>query len=276
MKAFAFCLGALFWLCVAPVAAADLGDTVPGHPGLTYFDLMRLVVTDLAPGGKDGAVGHQVMPFEHIDGKEAKGDPPETIALQYIETMAIPGDESRIVILADLGPSEGQVADAALLALFVLSPAPRLLDVVEVGTDRFTSFSDAKVGLLAPRTPLILITSTHSNSEQTYLSTKVMFVRRDRFQLIDAIFTFGERSCAYDRTQEPSFTMFAGPRPYSAVHVSVLERVTLTGEACDDQKAPRPSVATYQANYRWDARRQRFTTRSGELDRLAAEDAKRF
>jgi hypothetical protein len=282
MKALAPCLASLIWLC-APVctsgalaAAVGIEASVAGHPGLTYFDLMKLIVVDLAPGGKDGAVGHRLIPFEHIDGKAAKGDPPDTIFLQFVETATIPGDPSRIMLLADLGPSEGQVADSVLLGLFALGPMAKLIDVVEVGTDRFTSFSDVKVGLLAPRTPLILVSSTHSNSNQSYVSTKMLFIRRDRFQLIDGIFTFGERGCAYDSTQEPSFTMFRGSPPYSAVHVSVRERVTLTSADCGDEKAPQPHVATYQANYRWEARGQRFVTQSKQLDRLAAEDQKRF
>jgi hypothetical protein len=269
-------LACLFWLCAAPVCAADLDEVVPGRAGLTYLDLMKLVVTDLGPLGKDGAVGHKVVPFTHIDGKDARSDPPDPIALQSVETMAIPGDQSRLVVLADLGPSEGEVGDAELLALFALSPAPKLLDVVEVGTDRFTGFSDAKGGLLAPATPLILVYSTHNNSNQSYLSTKMMFVRGDRFQLIDSVFTFNDGYCSYARRQEPAFAMLPDRGPYRALHVLVRESVVATGAQCGDEKAPHAHVETYQATYRWDARRQRFSTQSKELDRLAADDAKRF
>ena len=276
MKASPICLAFALWLCAAPLAAAELGDAVPAHPGLNYRDLMKLVVTDLGPLEEHSAVGHKVVPFAHIDGKDAKGDPPETITLRWVDVMVIPGDPSRIILLADLGPSEGQVADADLLTLFALSPAPKLLDVVEVGTDRSTGFSDVKSVMLAPRTPLILVYSAHGNSNQSYLSTKMMFIRGDRFQLIDDVFTFGDGSCSYDRTQAPSFTALAVPGPYSAVHVSVQERLAVTGAECGDEKPPRPSAATYQAIYRWDRRRGRFATRSKELDWLAEEDRKRF
>jgi hypothetical protein len=277
MKAAAPCIALLLWLCAIPLAAAaDLGDAVPGHAGVTYLDLMKLVATDLGPLGKDGAVGHKVVPFTHIDGEDARGDPPETITLAAVDALTIPGDQSRIVLLADLGPSEGFVADAVLLALFALAPAPKLLDVVEVGTDRFTGFADAKGAMLAPGVPLILVYNSHSNSDQSYLSTKMMFVRGDRFQLMGDVFTLGERACGYEHTQEPSFATLPGPGPYRALHVSVLERVAVTGEECGDQKAPRPRVATCQAIYRWDARRGRFMTRSKELDRLADKNRKAF
>jgi hypothetical protein len=282
MKIIAACVAGLIASCAPPLigaasaAAIEIGDSVAGRPDLTYLDLMKLIVTDLAPDEQGGAVGHHVVAFDHIDGKEAKGDPPAEIALTSLETMSIPGDPSRVLVLADLGPSEGFVADAVLLALFAVAPKPRLLDVVEIGTDRSTGFSDAKVGLLAPRTPLILVYSTHNNSNQTYLSTKMMFVRGDRFRLIDSLFTFGDRNCADESAQDPTFAVFAGRTPYSVVHVSVVERVTQTGQDCGDQKPRRAHVKTYQANYRWDARRQIFTTQSKQLERLAAEDQKRF
>jgi hypothetical protein len=277
MKASALGLAALLWFCAAPPAgAADLGDAIPGHAGLTYFDLMKRVVTDLTPSGKDGVVGHKVVPFQNIDGKGAKGDPPETIALQSVDVMNIPGDDNRIILLADLGPSDGFVANAQLLALFALAPTPQLLDVVEVGTDRFTGFSDSKPVMLAPGAPLVLVYNSHSNSDQSYQSVKMLFIRGDRFRSIGSVFTFDERFCAYEQKQEPSFATRDSPGPYRAVHVSVVERVAVTGDDCGEEKAPRPRVAAYHAIYRWDAQRQSFETRSTELDRLAKQNEKRF
>jgi hypothetical protein len=277
MKTAALCLAFLLSFGAPSLAgSADLADTVFGHPEITYFDLMKLVVTDLGPIEKNGAVGHEVVPFVHIDGKDAKGDPPDPIALSNVDVLPIPGDVSRIVLLADLGQADGQVGDAQLLALFALAPAPKLLDIVEVGTDRFTGFDDAHLSMLAPRTPLILIYNTHSNSEQTYISTKMMFVRGDKFQLIDNVFSLGDRSCSYERSQDQSFIIFPSPGPYAGVHAFVTERVKLTGAQCGEEKAPATRVAVYEANYRWDPKRQRFTTQSKALDQLATQDFKRF
>ena len=277
MKVPACCLAVSLWLCAAlPAGAADLGAAIPGHAGLTYFALMKRVVTDLVPGGKDGAVGHQVIAFRHIDGKDAKGDPPETITLPSVDVMNIPGDDDRIILLADLGRSEGFVANAQLLALFALAPAPRLLDVVEVVTDRLTGFLDQKPMMLAPRTPLILVYNSHSNSDQSYENTKMIFIRGDRFQQIDDVFALGDAGCSYRRTQEASFAALPVPGRYNAFRVSVEERVALTGEDCGEEKPPRPHVARYEAIYRWDERREKFTTQSTQLDRLAKQNAKRL
>jgi hypothetical protein len=268
---------ALFWLGGATgVGAAGLDAAIPGHPGVTAFDLARLVVTDLAVDEDGDGVGHTTVPFAHIQGKDQTGAPPETINLDgsKLDSMAIPGDPSRILVLVDLGPQDGFVADAELLALIALAPAPRLLDVVEVGMDRVTVFGDkATPVMLAPRVPLILIESGHDDSDQDFTTIEMMFIRGDRFQWIGGFSTLDEQVCGYKRLEPWFVWALPGAGPYPALHVSVVERVTLTGgNGCGDQKAPRPRVTTYQANYRWDARARRFTTQSTEMPRLAKEN----
>jgi len=267
----------LLWLCGGSVStAADLNEAVPGHAGLTYFHLMKLVVTDLDRDDQGNAVGHAVVPFRHIEGKDSKGDPPETITLNSVQSVPIPGDDSRLILLSDLGPSEFHIADAKLLALFVLAPLPKLLDVVEVGTDRFTGLRGTKPMMLAPRTPLIIIDSEHHNSNQSYHTSEMIFIKGDRFRLIDSIFTLGEASCAYRRTQELSFSVLAGNGPHRALRVAVEDSITATGEDCNDEKTPQPHVSTFQVIYRWDPRQQRFVARSTQLKRLSAANLKRL
>lgn len=267
----------LLWLSGGfAAAAAGLAETVPGHPGLTYFDLMKLVITDLAPATAGGATGETIVPLTHIEGKDAGTEMPETVGIDSVEIMPIPGDAARIIVLADVGRAEGYVAEVELLALFALTPAAKLLDVVEVGNDRWTGFAEKKPVLLAPGSPLIMIYSGHSNSNQSYQSTEMIFVRDSRFRLIDSILTFNERYCLFQRTQEPIVSTLPDRGPYRAVHAVVRETTKLSGEDCGDEKAPRPGLTTYQATYRWDARRQVFVASSRQLSKLAAENIKRF
>ena len=267
--------GLFLWLC-APAAAADLTATVPGHKGLTYFDLMRRVVPDLRLSGKGDATGHKTVPLQHIEGKDSKIVLPETITLSYVEAMSIPGDDSRIVLLADLGQSEESAASASVLALFTLKSGVKLLDTKEVGTDRFTGFRAGQPQMLAKATPLILIDSSHFNSDQNYNSTEMIFIRDNRFRLIDSVFTFRDSSCSYTRTQEPRFTLRPAPNPYSAVDVVVTEHVELTKLDCGNEEPPPAKDTTYAATYRWDAAQQRFVTSSKALQELFEEDRKRF
>jgi hypothetical protein len=119
---------------LAPAAsAADLTDPVPGHPGVTAFDLAKLVVTDLAKG-PDGASGHTVVPFRHIEGKDMLAPPedPVTLGTPPVDMAAVPGRADRVLALIDMGASDGNVEEAELLALVGFDPQPKLLDVVEV------------------------------------------------------------------------------------------------------------------------------------------------
>lgn len=255
-------------------SAADVGAAVPGHKNLIYFDLMRQVVPDLTLSDKGDATGHKMIPFAHIEGKDSKVDLPETITFASVETLPIPGD--RIVLLADLGQAETSVASASLLVLFALTPSAKLLDVAEVGTDRFTGFRSGAPQMLAADTPLILVDSSHFNSNQNYNSTEMIFIRGDHFRLIESVFTFHDSSCSYDRTQEPSFTLLSSPRPYRAIQVSVRETVKLTEQDCGDEKPPPAKPTTYETVFRWDEAKQSFQPSSDALQRLWDDDQKRF
>jgi hypothetical protein len=249
MKALGLCAACLVWLFGAAAAkAADLKDPVPGHPGLTYLTLVRTVVTDLAADGS----GHKVGPFQFIESKGGRADPSDPVSIGDLDVRAIPGQPSRLLLLADLGPSEGNAADAVLLVLFDLSaPKPKRLDVTEVGGDRFIDFlGDKPLQMLAPGAPLILIGSSHENTSQSYLVTEMIFIRQDRFQFIDSVSTRGTTMCSYQRDRDPTFSTMADPGPYRAIQIVVRQKVTRSGEDCGDEKPPkagsppiRPSTA---------------------------------
>lgn len=262
------CLAAL-----APAAAAaDLTDAVPGHPGETAFDIAKLVVTDLQ-ASPDGATGHKVVAFRHIEGKDMLAPPEDPIILGVppVDMAAVPGRADRVLALIDLGASDGNVEEAEVLALVGFDPEPKLLDVVEVGNDRWTGMDTDHMPLLAPGSPLVIVDSGHSNSNESYSSTDLIFLSGDRFQLIDTLFTFNESFCAYDRTEEPTYRAIASPGAYRALEVSVKETVKLSGEdGCSDQKPPPAGVHVYTGVYRWDAANGRFVAHSKALDALAA------
>jgi hypothetical protein len=275
MKAGALALFAICFAFAASAATPDVMSAVPGHPGVRYFDLMKLVVPDLAPDADSSAVGHRVVPLAAV-GDRKKVETPPDIELRFVETVEISDDPTRLVVLADLGEVEFETATVNALALFRLTPTPKLLDVVDVGTDRNTGFSETPTGLLAPKSPLILVASGHGNSNQAYLSTQMIYIRDNRFEEIDSVFTLSDDGCAFDRKQAASFRLSPSPGPYRALDVEVLETVTPTDAECGDEKAPPASETAYRASYGWDAKRRKFVTSSKELDRLFKLDEKRF
>jgi hypothetical protein len=262
------CLAAL-----APAAAAaELTDPVPDHPNVTMFDIAKLVVPDLA-ATPDGASGHKAVAFRHIEGKDMLAPPEDPIVLGVppITTALVPGRPDRVIALIDLGGSDGNVEEAAVLALVGFDPGPKLLDAVEVGNDRWTAMETANIPMLAAGAPLIVVDSDHFNSNETYNDAEMVFIRGDRFELIDSLFTFDESFCAYTRMEEPTYRAIAGPGAYRAVDVSVKETVKRTGEdGCSDGKPPLAGVHVYSGVYRWDAAKGRYVVHSSALDRLAA------
>ena len=266
------------WTASGWAALVKPGDPVAGRADLTYFDLMKMVVTDLAPESSgDDAKAHQVVGYRHIEGKNAKTVPAGPIALQYLEPLEIHSDgKTRLVLMADLGPSDEAVAEFVLLALFDLHGKPKLLDVVEVGTDRLTGFSDHPLLPLGHRSDLIRISSDHFNSDEDFVNTELLFVQRDRFRLIDAVYTYNAKTCSYQLTEWPAVTTVADRgRRYRRIMLTVPEKVALQPDAdCGDEKAPQPFVRIFRATYRWNAHRRTFVTTSSSLDKLVKENDK--
>jgi hypothetical protein len=253
-------------------------DPVAGHSGLTYFDLMKMVVTDLAPERKGGeATAHQIVNYRHIEGKDAKTVPAGGVAIQYLMPLEIHSDgKARLALMADLGPSDEAVAEFVLLALFDISGKPKLLDVVEVGTDRLTGFADTPLLPLGHGTDLIWIDSDHFNSDEDFVKTELIFVRNSRFHLIDAVYTYNAKSCTYQLTEWPVVKTLADPaRRHRRIVLTIPEKVALQHDAdCGDEKAPDPFVRTFYARYRWNAHRRAFVTTSSTLEKLGKENDK--
>jgi hypothetical protein len=152
----------------------------------------------------------------------------------------------------------------------------KLLDVVEVGTDRLTGFVGKPLAL-GQGSDLIVIDSDHFNSNEDFVGTEWLFVRNDRFQLVGSVSTFNARICTFRLTQSPAIT--TGPdngSGYRQVHLAVRERLTLQPDRadCSGEKIPRPLRTTFHATYRWNAVRETFQITSSDLKNLDRENKK--
>ena len=259
-------------------SALDPADHVAGHPAVTYFDLVKQIVTDLDGLPVHGEpTAHTIVPYRHIEGKDAKTDPAGPVAIQLLTAYTIHADgKPRLALMIDLGPSDEAVTEFTLLGLFDMTDRPKLLDVVEVGTDRLTGFA-GKPTPLGHGADLIVVDSDHFNSNEDFVGTELMFVRHDRFRLIGSLFTFDDHFCASRRSQEPVVTTRADAgRRYRQIHLAVRERVALLADraGCSGEKIPRPVRRTYHATYRWSAARENFEIVASDLNRLDRENQK--
>ena len=274
-------------LCVLPslatsiAVAADvsfpkLEDNIPGHTDVTYLDLAKLIVPDLAKVA-DGYQGHAVVDVRHIDGPDSREEPPETIVNPSLASVPIRvGGRDRLLVLVDLGGSEDAVADFAVLALYDLSAKPHLLDAADIGYDRDTYFRDPALLAVTEGSDAILTMSTHFNSSQGYVTTALILPRNDRLELIDTVLTFDEKACAFERAQASVFRVLAAsPDHFAPIEATVTETTTPGEQDCGSE-VPEAATRRITVTYRWDDAASRYVPDSDAFDRLAAEDEKRF
>lgn len=259
------------------VTFPDLGAAVPGIDGVTYLDLVRQVVPDIA-AADGGYQGHKVIDVRHIGGEAMQSPPPDTISLFNVGALPVRSDgKDRLLLLLDLGQGTDAAEGFAVLALYSLVGLPTLVDAVNVGYDRNTYFFDEGRLSLGEGKDLVLTTSTHFNSNQAYVTTAMILVRNDRLQLVDTVFTFSDKSCSFESEQMPKFR--AGDRDgltYSDIVATVTETTKLTGEVCSGEQAPKEATRKITVTYRWDEASSRFVAGSDAFEVLAKENEMRF
>jgi hypothetical protein len=269
-----FILACLFLPCMLAAAEAqgvsfpELGDAVPGHQDISYFDLARMVVPDLASGENGGYKGSSPIEMRHILGADEGGSPPATLSVPDPAVLDIKaGGKDRLVMLIDLDQAEDSAEGFTVLALYNLAGKPRLLDAVNVAVDRSTDFRDPDKLSLGPGDDAIITTSSHFNSNQGYAGTALILVRNGRFELIDMIYTFDENYCAYRRTQDIAFKTLAGGR-------QALRRHQGHGDRChqaERRKLRRGSAQGSLARYfRYLSLAESHVEICGEFQRLRA------
>jgi hypothetical protein len=257
------------------VSFPELSSTVPGHQDVSYLDLARMIVPDLVAGEDGFYKGGAPIEMRDIIGDEG-GSPPETINLPSAAVLPIKaGGKDRLTMLFDLGQAEDSAEGFAVLALYDLTGKPKLLDAVNVGTDRNSYFRDPGKLALGPGDDALITMSMHFNSNQGYVGTILVLVRDDRFEPIDQINTFDENVCAYKRTQDLSFQTPGSEKPYAPIKVTVTDATAPSGDSCEEP-APEAASRDISVTYRWDKAKSRYVKDSDAFEKLSAENAKRF
>lgn len=246
-----------------PVSRPEPADPLPWAAERTYADLVRLVLPEDATAD-----------FRHIGGEDMANPLPAPIGPVRIAAVPLGGGTERVALLLDIGPADDAAMTPAILALFEMTDDPRLVDAADVGFDRFTGFAEP-ARLPLGGNDLLITSSVHWNSGQSYAATALILVRGDRLELVDTIFTLDERTCAYERTQRLAVRSGAAG-PFPDIAASVTELTVATGENCGEAAAPEPGERTVAATWRWDDDARRYIADSGAFDALARENEARF
>ncbi len=282
MRAFIAAVAVLWALLGAAMSQEvefpDAAHEVPGKKGVTYLDLLKEIVPDASIDPEGWLVGTKVIEVRHIAGPGSRMDPPAAVKIDTgISALPIHGG-NRMLVLAELGRPEGEAAKFAVLALYDMADRPKLLDVVNVGYDESNFFLNPTVLPLGGG-DLILTLSLHFNSSQAYQTTGLTLLRDDRFDYIDAIFTFDDKHCAFERAQQVAIDAASSDAPFATIDASVTETVVATEEAAtcgEDALKVEPGERTIANAYVWDAAAKRYVSETDAFEKLADENRDRF
>lgn len=257
---------------------AELSAQVPGHDGVSFFALLKQVIPDLT-NEDNGATGHSTVALRHIAGEASGGELPDPIRLGVLRALPFRSEgKPRIAMLIGIREGEDMGEQPALLAVFdESSRIPALVDVVDVGMDRLTSFADPAVLRIGEHEDAILTTSQHFNADESYDATALIFLRGGKLGLVDRFSAYGSRTCALNTTQTFSFRAApeAGRSPYYAITVTMRDAGVRAEERCEDETARVPYARTATAVYRWNADAEKFVVSSDAVRRLQQQTAER-
>lgn len=265
-------------VAVAPAQAEDVTDPVPGHPGVTYETLLRQALPHLSKTDDGTWDSGPIAHFRGLDGKPATTEdkPPQDLEIGFktveIHTVRENGHK-RLLVFTD-GNSGGTGFDA-VLAVFDPEPkTPKLLDYIDAGRDQWNGIG--RVTALSPGTDAFVAFSSHSNSNQSYELTSVLFLRGGKFHQVASFFVYGESACSYRRTQELTLATAAAPASqYRALALSIRIETEPGDPGCGEgQIPPRKSTKTVRDVYRWDAAKGRFVPTTKALERLSDKNWK--
>ena len=255
----------------------NIHSAVPGHPGTSYVDLLMQVISDLAENDSTPP-GPIRDPFPHIvDGYG--GDLPDRIAISSLQVVNfVVTGEPRIAILANIGQLEVAVEQPALLAVFDGGESPKLIDAVDVGMDRDTSFALPALVNIGRSDQALVIRSYHFNSSESFETTAMIFLRGSELELVDTFSTYAIRTCSEQMTQVVKFAEKSADdvSAYSEILATIEERRSGFQGNCNDEIVAMPISEIASVVYRWNAELDNFLAVSDTLERFETQAAERM
>jgi hypothetical protein len=265
-----------------PLFASDLSSTVAGTK-TTYLELIHRILPDLQidPKDADVAIAHKTIPFKHLSENKKPSSLQSDIKLDSFQPYWIKSDGRRVLLLElsisaeDANQGTNYEGEADIVAAFTIQTEIKLLDVMDVKTDRFSGFYEKPpVFQLTTQSDAFLVVSTHSNAGESYSDLNVLFLNHDRIETITNIFLFDTQGCGATFTETPSFRVMPGSSKYPNIMVTVKVNKDADSQDCD---RPTPGyVKVYQALYQWNSAKREYRTISKQLAALDKFNGKRL
>ncbi|MHB8068034.1 MAG: hypothetical protein ACYDIC_09050 [Desulfobaccales bacterium] len=264
------------------VEIKDLKQPVAAGSPTTYADLLKLIFPEPAAGQKETP---QTPPVWQINDYYKKQ--PLTAKQRDGGVLALPIKAQGRPFLLLLVPATGEKAEEEgdageqeyyLLALFQTTPAPKLLDLVDIGQGTnlgmiegfWCKNPDNPLFDLTPGTQACMIFQEHFNSGESFLGIHLLWVRNQRLERVLGVFTYGVKAqCRSFATR----TVFRTEPDKGREFPKVVAELTLKmepspkDEDCDKQRT-RGFTKSYRGVWRWNPAKQKYGRTGGNLDKL--------
>ena len=274
-------LTATMWAATLPVAGTspqqsfDPRSAVRAGTGITYLDLLRRVFPDATyDATKQEVRAHKSVAIRNI----ADGHQPTAlqsdITLSYLSPRWIKSDGRPVLLLAinvaaeDANEATPYEGETMILGAFDVETSTRLIDALEVQTDRFTSLWDTQpVVHLSSDHDALVVHNTHWNAGESYDQYTLVFLGNGTFGVISDITLYSTLGCGTNYTETPDYAavQHAG-RAYPDVRLLVTLKKMSDGDECDHRTAG--FTRTYTATYTWDAKKREYIGNLRGLDAL--------
>jgi hypothetical protein len=258
----------------AQSTSVELSAPVPNLDGLTYFDLARSVVPDLAQvdGRYEGSIPTPVRNLAYPD------EPAANLGVSTYGGSALSfftDDGPRIALMLDAQNPEGG-AWSSVLAIFDPAAPGRPIDVADVATDQMTSFAETALLRLGPNDEGLVVDNTHFNSNQGYRDTAVIAMVNGALVQVASVFTFNENYCGMRREQLPHLSPVTTDGDEHWSHFSITVTETTIATQCDGGEKATPGTRAVAATFSWAADSGRYEPDSTALDDLYTQTEARF
>lgn len=265
-----------------PLYPSDLKSTLPGTKK-SYLQLIRQIIPDLHidPKDADVAIAQKTIPFKHLADKTPAAALEGDIKLDSFVPQWIKSDGRRVLLLElNLSSDEANQGtnyqgEADVIGAFAVEPEIKLLDVMDMKTDRFSGFWEKpSIFSLNSQHDAFVVSSSHWNSGENYTDLTVLFLNHNRFEVITNVFLFDTQGCGATLSETPSFRAVPGKNRYPSVVVTIRVKKDADSEDCDRRTGA--YVKVYRALYEWNASKREYRTTSKELMALDRFNQKRL
>ena len=260
--------------------AADLTEPVVQGSKITYADLLRHAFPGLKVDRKEKSQGTATksVPIRQILGSE----PPRAIDSECrIDGAQNLGAkiEAKGQVLVEFSLDEGDgLLPQTHLALFDLSAAPKLLDLIEVPGAPDGPASGGGGLTLAETLDGLIYEHDHHNSSQGYHGYVILYASGGRIQLLESVQILSCNGCGSGTFREEA-KITTAPDP-SRGRNQVVVQVTLDllpdPPEMEHRKRTRASKQVFKANYRWNAAKKLYEAEGKGLSDLNAFNDKNY